>query len=199
MLKRKIAVLIAGGLLGAQVTLAAADQTAYFPSNDTEVIWKLFPAQVKYLEEREASIKKAPAVPTVYSEEYYQRYYVPRTSLMSSSPGAAIRAVPSVSSTPPGLHKYLYVTRVAELQKEEREQAARGDVYKMIKVDASIQSVTVEHLGTVKIVNDKGQSFVWTCDAPGEHIVPLKAIAPAGFEAGNTTIYVRHPAAHIPG
>lgn len=193
MLKRNIAILFAGGMLGAQVGLAAADQGT-FPSNDTEVIWKPLPAQLKYLEERAASIKKAPAVRTVYSEEYYQRFYVPRTSLMSSSPGAGIRATPSVSSTPLALHKYLYVTREAELQKE-----VRGDVYKMIKVDASTQSVTVDHLGTVKFANDKGQSFVWTCDALGEHVVLLKAIAPAGFEAGDTTIYVRHPAAHIPG
>lgn len=54
MLKRNIAMLIAGGLLSAQVGLAAADQGA-FPSNDTEVIWKLLPAQVEYFKQREAS------------------------------------------------------------------------------------------------------------------------------------------------
>ena len=57
MLKRKIALLIAGGLLGAQAGFAIAAQ-GNFPSNDTEVIWKPLPAQAKYLEERAASIQK---------------------------------------------------------------------------------------------------------------------------------------------
>jgi len=167
MLKRNIAILIAGGLLGAQVTLAAADQGA-FPSNDTEVIWKLLPAQVDYFKQREASNPN----PTGASRPVFP------TSVGVGGPAVF-----------PGLAKYL----------AEREAAVSGDVYKTIKVEASTKYVTVEHLGTVKIVNDKGQSFVWTFDTLGESVVPLKAIAPAGFEAGNVTIYVRHPAAHIPG
>ena len=171
MLKRNIAILIAGGLLSAQAGLAAADQ-AYFPSNDTEVIWKPLPAQVEYFKQREASSPN----PTGATRPVFA------TSLGVAG-GAAL----------PGLTKYL-VQREAAIQKE-----ARGDVYKTIKIDAATKNVTVEHLGTVKIVNDKGQSFVWTCDALGEHVVPLKAIAPAGFEAGNVMIYVRHPAEHILG
>ena len=167
MLKRNIAILIAGGLLSAQVTLAAAEQGA-FPSNDTEVIWQLLPAQVEYFKQREASNPNLTGA---------SRPVFP-TSVGVGGPAVF-----------PGLAKYL----------AERESAVRGDVYQTIKVEASTKYVTVDHLGTVKIVNDKGQSFVWTSDTLGEAVIPLKTIAPAGFAAGDTTIYVRHPASHIPG
>lgn len=133
MLKRHIAILIAGGLLSAQVNLAAGQASSAVNADDQ--YWKPLPSQLKYLEERAATIQKE----------------------------------------------------------------ARGDVYKTIKVEASTKDVTVDHFATVKIANDKGQSFVWTFDTLGEAVIPLKTIAPAGFAAGDITIYVRHPAAHIPG
>ena len=173
MLKRKIAVLIAGGLLGAQVTLAAADQTAYFPSNDTEVIWKLFPAQVKYLEERAASVRAERVVPS-------------QATFPSNDTEVIWKLLPAQA-------KYL------EQRAASIAMAAREDVYPRIKIASSTKYVTAEHLGTVKFVNDKGQSFVWRADTLAETKLPLKAIAPAGFDAGDTVIYVRHPAAHIPG
>ncbi len=54
MLKRKIVILIAGGLLGAQVTLAAAAQGAFPPSADTQYFEQL-PAQEKYFAQRAAA------------------------------------------------------------------------------------------------------------------------------------------------
>jgi len=50
MLKRNIAILIAGGLLGAQANLAGA--------GDSNV--SIFPAQLKYLEARAASVQAQP-------------------------------------------------------------------------------------------------------------------------------------------
>jgi hypothetical protein len=172
MLKRNIAILIAGGLLSAQVGLAAADQGT-FPSNDTEVIWKLLPAQVEYFKQRAASIQKE---------------------------GVVLRG----DSVPPSADD-LYGKMLPAQAKYFEQGAARnqtatsGDAFKTEKIDASTKYVTVQHFSTVKFVNDKGQSFIWTSDTLGEVGVRLKTIAPAGFEAGDTTIYVRHPAAHIPG
>jgi hypothetical protein len=56
MLKRNIAILIAGGLLSAQVNLAAADQST-FPMNADDQYWKPLPSQLEYLEQRAASIQ----------------------------------------------------------------------------------------------------------------------------------------------
>ena len=70
---------------------------------------------------------------------------------------------------------------------------------KTVKISASTQYVTVEHFNTVKFENDKGQSFVWRFDSLGEYGFPLSVIAPKDFAAGETRVYIRHPAAHIPG
>lgn len=66
-----------------------------------------------------------------------------------------------------------------------------------VKINASTQYVNAEHFGTLKIENDKGQSFVWKFDTLGEVGFPLEVIAPKGFAAGATRIYVRHPTAHL--
>ena len=68
-----------------------------------------------------------------------------------------------------------------------------------VKIDASTKYVNAEHFGTLKIENDKGQSFVWQFDTLGEVGFPLSVIAPKGFAAGETRVYVRHPLAHISG
>jgi len=123
MLKRNIAILIAGGLLGAQANLAGAGDSNVY----------ILPAQLKYLEERAASVR-------------------------------------------------------AE---------AQADVYKTVKINASTKYFNAEHFETLKIENDKGQSFVWKFDTVGEVVFRLKTIAPAGFAAGETRVYVRHPTTHI--
>ena len=130
MLKRNIAILIAGGLLGVQANLASAGGDGDSHPSATQ----LMPAQLKYFEERAASV---------------------------------------------------------------RAEAA-GNVDKMVKINASTKYVNAEHLQTLKIENDKGQSFTWKADTGGV-VFPLKAIAPAGFEAGGTTVYVSHPTEHIGG
>ena len=134
MLKRNIAILIAGGLLGAQANLAGAGDSNVY----------ILPAQLKYLEERAASVRAQPQG---------------------------------------------YVYKTAE---------ARGDVDRTVKINASTKYVNAKHLQTLKIENDKGQSFTWKADAGGV-VFPLKSIAPAGFEAGEATVYVRHPTEHIGG
>lgn len=70
---------------------------------------------------------------------------------------------------------------------------------KTVKITASTQYINVEHFQTVKIENDKGQSFVWTFDSLGEYGFPISVIAPKDFAAGETRVYIRHPAAHISG
>jgi len=126
MLKRHIAILIAGGLLGAQANLAGA--------GDSNV--EILPAQLKYLEDRAARVR-------------------------------------------------------AE---------TRGDVYKtVVNISASTKYVNAERDGVLVIKNDKGQSFTWKADTFGEADIPLKAIAPTDFAAGQTRVFVRHPAAHISG
>ena len=67
---------------------------------------------------------------------------------------------------------------------------------KTIKITASTKYVNVEHFDTVKIENDKGQSFVWRFDSLGEYGFPLSVIAPKDFAAGETRVYIRHPDAH---
>ena len=70
---------------------------------------------------------------------------------------------------------------------------------KAVKITAATQYITVEHFQTVKFENDKGQSFVWRFDSFGEYGFPLSVIAPKDFAAGETRVYIRHPAAHVPG
>ena len=131
MLKRNIAILIAGGLLGTQVNLAGAGDS---PS-------QVLPAQARYLDERAAGI-------------------------------------------PPGRGGLETASRAA-------------DAERVVRINAATKYINVEHFGTMKIENDKGQSFVWKFDTVG--VVPLRTIAPAGFEAGGTTVYVSHPTEHISG
>jgi len=126
MLKRHIAILIAGGLLGAQANLAGAGDSNVY----------ILPAQLKYLEDRAARVR-------------------------------------------------------AE---------TRGDVYKtVVNITASTKYVNSERGEVLVIKNDKGQSFTWKADTFGEADIPLKAIAPTDFAAGQTRVFVRHPAAHISG
>ncbi len=132
MLKRNIAILIAGGLLSAQVGLAIADQGT-FPKGADDQYWKPLPAQAQYLEQRAAKLA----------------------------------------------------------------QELAGQ--RTVNITASTKYINAEHDGVLVVKNDKGQSFTWRADTLGEADIPLKAIAPTDFAAGQTRVFVRHPAAHIPG
>ena len=55
MLNRHIAILIAGGLLSAQVTAAAAAEGTFPPSADDTAYWNKLPAQEKYFADRAAA------------------------------------------------------------------------------------------------------------------------------------------------
>jgi hypothetical protein len=68
-----------------------------------------------------------------------------------------------------------------------------------LKFEASAKGINALHGETVRIENDKGQSFVWRLDTYGPVAFPLKAIAPKGFDAGSTWVYVDHPFDHIGG
>ena len=66
-----------------------------------------------------------------------------------------------------------------------------------VKISGTTKYVTVNHEATVKIENDKRQSFVWRFDSAMEMSnFPLRTIAPSGFDAGNTLVSVLHPAHH---
>jgi len=65
-----------------------------------------------------------------------------------------------------------------------------------VKITGTTKAFKVDHFATVKIENDKGQSFVWQFDtALMMSIFPLKTIAPSGFDAGDAVVSVTHPAA----
>lgn len=173
MLKRNIAILVAAGPLGAQAGLVVAAESAIPEGTDLGGVAKPLPAQFKYLEQREAAIR---AEGTVVRGD------------------AAPRSADDVWADPlPAQAKHLD-QRAAIVAQE-----MRGNAYKTIAIDTATKNVTVDHLGTVKFANDRGQSFVWKADTLGESVIPLKTIAPAGFETGNVTIYVRHPDSHALG
>ena len=66
-----------------------------------------------------------------------------------------------------------------------------------VKISGTTKYITVNHEATVKIENDKRQSFVWRFDSAMEMSnFPLRTIAPSGFDAGNTLVGVIHPAHH---
>lgn len=71
-----------------------------------------------------------------------------------------------------------------------------GPVARVVKISAETRLIKAHHLETLAIRNEKGQSFAWRFDtlhAPTGF--PLKSIAPADFEAGDTWVYVG-PKAH---
>ena len=170
MLKRNIAILIAGALLSAQAGLAAAGP-AYLPSNDTEVFWAPLPGQLKYFEARAASIQKE---------------------------GVVLRG----DSFPPAAEDLASKMLPAQVQyfaqREVSNQTARlGEV--AVNITASTKYINAEHDAVLVVKNGQGQSFTWRADTVGEADIPLKAIAPADFAAGETRVHVHHPMDHISG
>ena len=166
MLKRRIAILIGVGLLGAQVTMAGAEGISIRFADDG---YQPLPAQEKYFAERAASNPNLAGVsgrvfpPSADDTAYWNRL--------------------------PAQEKY-FAQRAPGNQGASAAQAA-------VKVTASTKYINVGHLETVKIENDKGQSFVWKADTLSEADLPLQAIAPKDFAAGQTRVFVRHPYAHL--
>src|SRR6266540_650099 len=78
----------------------------------------------------------------------------------------------------------------AQLQRGVEQRASRT-----IALDTKQKWVTVQHLESVKLIDARGQSFVWQAGAPASF--PLKAIAPAGFDSANVWVAVMHPKDHV--
>ncbi len=87
----------------------------------------------------------------------------------------------------------------AAMRRGDLGSPSQAATQKTVKITAATQYVNVEHFQTVKIENDKGQSFVWRFDTLGEVGFPVQVIAPKDFAAGETRVYIRHPAPHISG
>ncbi len=167
MSKRDIAVLIAAGLLGGQVSLAAAEQNT-FPLSDNETFSAPTPALIRYLEQRAANNPNpAGAAAPVFP-------------VTAASGGGGVLT--------PERTKYF-----AERAKTISTAPAT------IRISASTRDINVEHLQRVRIENDKGQSFVWQADtlALGEDHFPLQSVAPNGFDAGQTMVFLTHPHEHM--
>ena len=164
MLKRKIALLIAVGLLGAQAGLAAAQGA--FPPSTEDVLYRMLPAQ----------------------EQYFQAAN-PNPSGASGPVFPA--AAQSTTGRLPAALKYL------DQQAARIQAASAGE--RVVKVTAATKYLNVAHEEIVRIENDQGQSFVWKADTLSEADIPLNAIAPRDFAAGQTRVFVRHPLAHTSG
>jgi hypothetical protein len=64
-----------------------------------------------------------------------------------------------------------------------------------ITVDGRQHWISVRHLESVRLVDARGQSFVWQAGAPTS--VALKAIAPVAFDSGDVWLAVSHPRDHV--
>ena len=85
----------------------------------------------------------------------------------------------------------------AQVQQGFFGSAAQSRPDSTIKISSTTRNIYVDHLKTVRIENDKGQSFVWNFDSiMSMSAFPLKLIAPSGFNAGNTQVSVLHPSHH---
>lgn len=174
MLKRNIAILIAGGLLGAQANLAGAGGSAFQRGAEENSSWtQVLPAQARYLEQRAANLQGVVGG--------------------DSFPMSADEQGRGVGSTLPAQANY-FDQRAASINLAQEPANQRT-----VNITASTKYINAEHDGVLVIKNDKGQSFTWRADTLGEAEIPLKAIAPKDFAAGQTRVFVRHPPAHIPG
>ncbi len=170
MLKRNLTMLIAVGLLGANVSFAAAG-TGTFPPSTEDTLYRMLPAQEQYFKQREAAN--------------------PNPTGTTGSP-FPMSTEDQLYELLPAQARYLD-QRAAILA---QELAGQGTV---VNITASTKYINAEHDGILVIKNDKGQSFTWKADTLGEAVIPLKAIAPQDFAAGQTRVFVRHPLAHTSG
>lgn len=170
MLKRNLTMLIAVGLLGANINFAAAGESPFPPSTE-DSLYRLLPAQEQYFQQREAA---------------------------NPNPTGAT-GNPFPVSTEEILYKLLPAqARYLEQRAAIVAQELAGQ-RTVVNVTASTKYINAEHDGILDIKNDKGQSFTWKADTLGEIDIPLQAIAPKDFAAGQTRVYVHHPLAHTSG
>ena len=124
MLKRNVAIMIASGLLSAQVGLAVADQGS-FPMSAEEHPSNLSPAQLKYLEQRAADIQKEP-VTRLPVPGLPGAFFSPSGLSIPGVPGQGTISGSFYPSRSPELTKYLG-ERDAEIRKEG--MILRGDSF----------------------------------------------------------------------
>ena len=125
MLKRNIAILIAGGLLSVQVGSAAAEEST-FPMGADDLYSKPLPDQLKYLEQRAADIQKEPQPEGAISPSG-NRYSSSGLNLTGVAGNGIITQGRLIAQQPPELTKYLYQTLPAELAKDG--MVLRGDSF----------------------------------------------------------------------
>ena len=83
--------------------------------------------------------------------------------------------------------------QISELGTYVKESKGR-----LAKITPSTKYLNAEHFETLTIENQKGQRFSWQFDtryAPTGFL--LRRIAPAGFESGDTWVYINHPPRHV--
>ncbi len=173
MLKSKIAILIAGALFSAQLSFAAGN-APLFPQSDQYLWGQPTPAQEQYFAKRSAEVAKESGAALANAPMFPQS-----DELIGQRPL-------------PAQAKY-----IAERERAVAQEQASHYAYPTIRIHPGTDSVTVEHLGTVRFVDDNGHAFVWQADTLDETALPLKVVAPSDFKAGNTEIYVRHPYSHL--
>jgi len=142
--------------------------------------------------------------------------YQPETYVAPSATRSAAAAPFAESSTfpisvnevgPNYPNSAAYGTRVAAgaepshsemLRLSESGSASRvAAVDKTVRVGSSTAYINVDHFQTVRLIDEKGQSFVWRFDTLDETHFPLQAIAPRGFLAAHAEIYAKHPYSHL--
>jgi hypothetical protein len=75
------------------------------------------------------------------------------------------------------------------------QSSAEQRANRTITLDGRQRWLSVQHLESVRLVDARGQSFVWQAGAPSTF--PLKAVAPAGFDSGDVWVAVNHPRDHV--
>ena len=75
---------------------------------------------------------------------------------------------------------------------------ADNPLVRVVKIGPGTKYINAEHFELLVIQNLKGQRFAWRFDtAYAPTGFPLRQIAPAGFEAGSTWVYVQHGPRHV--
>ncbi len=83
-------------------------------------------------------------------------------------------------------------------EQEQRLQSGALQVPEQtITVASAADSITVDQPSVVEFVDPAGHSFVWNTSSVSEGAIPLRSIAPPGFIAGDTMVYVRNPEANM--
>ena len=189
MLKRNIALLIAGGL-SAQAGLAVAAPGTFPPRAEETAYSNMLPAQINYLEERAAGIRgvvRGDSFPPRAEETAYSNMLPAQAQYFEERAAGTQTAARGAAAA-----GYSEALRRSEFDLPAPAAAAQ----KTVRVNASTKYISAEHLDTVKFENDKGQSFVWRFDSLGEYGFPISVIAPKDFAAGTTRIYINHPPVH---